>query len=626
MTQSEERSLANIFQLVELNIASSYSQLLSNKYESVKARKTQLRQEADRLHIFFSHIKNPTPSECVAIVNKLNATSNDAIEFQLYDAHGNSMVTPSHSAIPTLSEIKNPRNRSLQQITHPDEVNPNGEFVVFTPKHDPEETKLAYFKPYRKKQWTIAAFTPLSDIEATAERRKKKLTESLDKAFANMNVFNSGYIALFEEDFTVLVNSGTETLSTALMQRIITASKKGQKTLTSTHRQKGVMEHRFFLFRPLRWYVMVSAPVSEILKPAEDIQRRMLIVVISVFFCCLLVSMTLIEHTLHPIRTLTRFARRLPEKDFSTPHENDTELSSLPTTQNDEIGDLARSYEFMCHELKANIQNLMDATAAKERIQGELNVGKEIQEGILPKEFPPFPDRNEFVLHAFLEPAKEIGGDLYDFFFLDEDRLCLVLGDVSGKGVPAAIFMAVAVTIIRSTMQEGLPAHSAMDKINNALTRNNPTSMFVSLFIGVLNTKTGQLNYANGGHNPPVIIRNGATKELSGISGLVVGGMENIPYAPLSITLQKGDALFLYTDGITEALNKQQELFGADRLFTLLETYADHPVEQILTEIREHVSTFSGDEPQSDDLTMLLLRYQGHQCMSSPAYNCVENS
>lgn len=613
MTQSEERSLANIFQLVELNIASSYSQLLSNKYESVKARKTQLRQEADRLHIFFSHLKNPSPVECIAIVKKLNATSNDAIEFQLYDDHGNSMVKLSQSAIPTLSEIKNPRNQSLQQITHPDEVNPNGEFVVFTPKHDPKETKLAYFKPYRKKHWTIAAFTPLSDIEATAERRKKKLTESLNKAFAEMNVFNSGYIALFEEDFTVLVNSGSETLSTSLMQRIITASKNGEETFTSTHRQKGIMEHRFFLFRPLRWYVMVSAPVSEILKPAEDIQRRILVVVMSVFFCCLLVSMTLIEHTLQPIRTLTRFARRLPKKDFSASQKDDSELSSLPTTQNDEIGDLARSYEFMCRELTANIQNLMEATAAKERIQGELNVGKEIQEGILPKEFPPFPDRKEFSLHAFLEPAKEIGGDLYDFFFLDKDRLCLVLGDVSGKGVPAAIFMAVAVTIIRSTMQEGLPAHTAMDKINNALTRNNPTSMFVSLFIGVFNTKTGKLNYANGGHNPPVIIRNGSTRELADISGLVVGGMANIPYAPLSITLKKGDTLFLYTDGVTEALNNKQELFGSDRLLSLLETYADLPVEQTLTEIRKQVSTFSGDEPQSDDLTMLLLRYKGKQ-------------
>jgi sigma-B regulation protein RsbU (phosphoserine phosphatase) len=238
-----------------------------------------------------------------------------------------------------------------------------------------------------------------------------------------------------------------------------------------------------------------------------------------------------------------------------------------------------------------------------------LDTARNIQSAILPKKFPPFPEKNEFEIFAAMEPAKEVGGDLYDFFLLDGDRLGFVIGDVSGKGVPAAIFMAVSRTLIRATALKGIPPDECMTYVNNLLCNESVSSMFVTVFYGILNFKTGELHYANGGHNPPYIIKNNGelvTIELT--DGLALGVIEGIVYKSNKIMLDKGDIIFTFTDGMTEAMNCNEELYSEERLENFLKGKKGTDVTTLIKESYDSVHAFADGAVQSDDLTALSIR------------------
>jgi sigma-B regulation protein RsbU (phosphoserine phosphatase) len=278
----------------------------------------------------------------------------------------------------------------------------------------------------------------------------------------------------------------------------------------------------------------------------------------------------------------------------------------------DELEDLADAFNNMANDLKIYIKNLQETTAAKERIQSELNVAREIQLGLLHKIFPPFPAYSQFDLYAMLEPAKEVGGDLYDFFFVDDDHLCFALGDVSDKGVPAALFMTITMALIRNTAQESTSPAFMMSKINDTLSADNPRAMFVTLIIGILNIRTGAVLYANGGHNPPILIRNnGAPVFKKELSGPIVGHLDGIPFKDLALKLNPGDYLFLYTDGVTEAMNSRNEIFSDERLLTDIGHRNQKDVKGITREIRQKISEHTGSAPQSDDIAMMMIRFNG---------------
>ena len=234
----------------------------------------------------------------------------------------------------------------------------------------------------------------------------------------------------------------------------------------------------------------------------------------------------------------------------------DFEVELPQVRSNDEVGTLTNAFQVMKGSLKEYIRKLTETTAAKERIESELNIAHDIQMGLLPKTFPPFPDRPEFDLFALMEPAREVGGDFYDFFLVDDTHLCFVMADVSGKGVPAALFMAMSMTLIRATGREGIPPDEILSKVNSELSRENDSCMFVTTFCGVLDTETGELIYANGGHNLPLHVKAGGGAFWLPKSGaLMVGAMEGITYRQERLLLEPGDGLFLYTDGVTEAMN-----------------------------------------------------------------------
>jgi sigma-B regulation protein RsbU (phosphoserine phosphatase) len=248
----------------------------------------------------------------------------------------------------------------------------------------------------------------------------------------------------------------------------------------------------------------------------------------------------------------------------------------------------------------------------KKKIESELNVATEIQASMLPRIFPPFPDRKDFNIFASMEPAKEVGGDLYDFFLIGEDKLCFLIGDVSGKGVPASLFMAIVRTLLKTEALRGIPPHEILYRVNNILYPDNDASMFVTIFCVILDLNTGEMQFANGGHNPPLICGNGGGIDFMQLpKSFVVGPMPDIEYMSQQMTLEPNDVIFLYTDGVTEAMNPKKELFSGERLKQCLSRLKDKSLEEIIDGVRTEIRDFTQGASQSDDITMLALRFNG---------------
>ncbi len=243
-------------------------------------------------------------------------------------------------------------------------------------------------------------------------------------------------------------------------------------------------------------------------------------------------------------------------------------------------------------------------------VQKELDIARNIQLSILPQGNPPLPEIKEIELAALLSPAKEVGGDFYDFFMIDEQRLGFCIGDVSGKGVPAAIFMAVCKTAIKSIASNGTAANECFLSVNNTLEKESPLNVFVTAFYGILNIQTGVLEYCNAGHNPTYHINSsGKVNTLPPVDGIPLGYLRNFPYGKQTVTLQKGDTLFLYTDGVDEAMDREENEFSEKRLQNALKQFADSSLFDLNQAVLDKVQEFTGGLPQSDDITVLSLRY-----------------
>lgn len=272
----------------------------------------------------------------------------------------------------------------------------------------------------------------------------------------------------------------------------------------------------------------------------------------------------------------------------------------------------------ICSTLADRTRKLLERqirdSADKQQIESELSVATHIQTSMLPRIFPAFPARKEFDVYATMNPAKEVGGDFYDFFMVDRDRLAIVVADVSGKGVPAALFMVIAKTLIKDHAQSGASPDVVFTEVNHLLCETNDEGMFVTAWMGILELSTGHLTYVNAGHNPPLLKRaDGGYNYLRTRSGFVLAGMDEISYRSCSLDLACGDALFLYTDGVTEATDAGQQLYGDERLVRALNANCDKTPEELLAAVKADVDGFAGDAPQFDDITMLSLFYYGNK-------------
>ena len=277
-----------------------------------------------------------------------------------------------------------------------------------------------------------------------------------------------------------------------------------------------------------------------------------------------------------------------------------------------EIGQLAEDVIDLTREIDNYTKKIAAISAEEKRIGTELELAARIQESMLPMIFPPFPDRKEFDIFASMDPAKEVGGDFYDFFFIDDDHLCLVIADVSGKGIPAAMFMTICKIILANTAKLGKSPAETLENANIAICPNNREEMFVTVWMGILELSTGILTASNAGHEYPILRGpDGKFEMLKDSHGFVIGVMEGMEYQCYEIRIAPGSTLFLYTDGLPEATDPGKCMFGTDRILEVLNINPDKNPEQILNTMTEAVNDFVKDAEQFDDLTMLCLHYKG---------------
>ncbi|MDO5122251.1 MAG: PP2C family protein-serine/threonine phosphatase, partial [Erysipelotrichaceae bacterium] len=247
----------------------------------------------------------------------------------------------------------------------------------------------------------------------------------------------------------------------------------------------------------------------------------------------------------------------------------------------------------------------------KERLNTELQTASRIQNSMMPHIFPPFPDRDEFDIYAVMKPAREVGGDFYDFFMIDSDHLCMVMADVSGKGIPAALFMMVSKAIVKNSAMLVNSPSEVLVKTNEVICSDNTVDMFVTIWLGVLELSTGKMKASNAGHEYPVVMKNGRFELLKDKHGLVVGAMEDAVYTDYELTLEPGDKLFVYTDGVPEATDEENNMFGTDRMIDALNVDPASEPHQILENVQQAVNDFVKEAEQFDDLTMMCFAYKG---------------
>ncbi len=358
--------------------------------------------------------------------------------------------------------------------------------------------------------------------------------------------------------------------------------------------------------------VGVDIDMNQVMADRNHFRYRMInfsfvITVLTVIIGIMLVR----KYAVKPIEQLTEGAKAFSDEEEGYSKES---VISMDIHSGDEIETLYNETRIMQLKILDYVANITKITAEKERISAELNVATQIQADMLPRIFPPFPERNEFDLFASMNPAKEVGGDFYDFFMIDDDHLGLVMADVSGKGVPAALFMVIAKTLIKNRALSGNysgPGEVLADA-NNQLCEGNEAELFVTVWFGILTLSTGHVIFASGGHEYPAFYRleEGFRIEKDK-HGMPLATMEGLKFRETETDLKPGERLFLYTDGVTEATNSEQELFGEKRMIESLQRHSKDSIEDMLLNVRKDIDAFVGDAPQFDDLTMLGIVYKG---------------
>ncbi|MBQ7705526.1 MAG: SpoIIE family protein phosphatase [Selenomonadaceae bacterium] len=469
----------------------------------------------------------------------------------------------------------------------------------------------------------------------------KKIVESANgsnKQFAFV-IDNNGHVILSSYDKVIAEGQGGELLVNVDKNfdiREIENQSLAETAKKMSAGENGVTEatidgiNYYIAYAPIEgmgWSCAAAIPESEVIAPAiqnseviknvtdtnineldAHIFQTMLIMaafIVALLFVVAYVGRKTSDRFVQPIHELADGVREIASGNLD---------KKLDIQTGDEIEHLSACFNAMTDELKTYMNNLTKVAAEKEKIATELNVARDIQKGMLPNIFPAYPERKEFDIYATMNAAKEVGGDFYDFYLLDENHLVVTIADVSGKGIPAALFMMISKTILKNfsmTMNNPDDFAAVMTLANNQLCQNNDAMMFVTVFMGMLNLKTGEFTFVNGGHNPPLVYHkaNNSYEYIKVKKNFVLGGMDDINYIQQSIKLEKGDLIFMYTDGVTEAMNKNEELYGEERLINCLNrSDKNFSVEELLNFVRADVNAHVNGAAQSDDITMLALK------------------
>ena len=443
----------------------------------------------------------------------------------------------------------------------------------------------------------------------TADLSLEGLTElvgnikAFDKSYNLMLSRNASYIV--HPDHNLILNEtifsstyGESDASLKKMQEDIVNSKEGEVL-------RDMGGDKFFVFyspvETTQWTVAIVCPLSELHKDAKILRNMLIVLGIIALLLMIALSYKGIRRVVAPIEEFSNVTKKIATGDFAV------ELPNI--TSQDELKELHDSFENMQTSLVKYIEELKFTTANKERIESELQIARSIQMGMLPKSFPAFPEREDISLSAKLVPAKEVGGDLYDFFIKDE-KLYFIIGDVSGKGVPASLVMAVTCRLFRSVASYINKPEEIISSLNDSLADGNDSNMFCTAFIGILCLKTGELKYCNAGHNAPLIVDpEGKISMLDVKPNLPLGLFDGFPYEGQETTISRNTMLYLFTDGVTEAENNNKELLGDDKLVAFLKMNVSADPGVLIDLTFEEIKAHANGAEQSDDITVMCIKY-----------------
>ncbi len=489
--------------------------------------------------------------------------------------------------------------------------------------------KLLYFFRYEPWDWLIGTGLYIDDIDADVEGQMTQVMQMLTKTFDQVRVAETGYFTLFTGEKKILIHpllSGTEVSAlqgavsgTDHFGRLIAAAKNPAVPLKYFwDKPNSPGQYRFTKyshvehFKPFDWYISSSVYEDEMKRPAQSIIRRQMLFVAVVVLLCIMGSYMLVSLVTRPLARLAEHAKLLQKADFSLPEATKQELLSIRYPY--EVARLSGTMWNMERRLDEYLQNIRETTAARERLESELRIAREIQMSMLPRVDPVLAGRKDIDLAARLEPARNVGGDLYDFFFIDGERICLLIGDVSDKGVPAALFMARSKALLHhAALNDKASPQEILETVNGELAEDNDLMMFITVFLGILNVRTGELVFSNAGHLPPLLLAaDGSCRTLELPPGRPLGISPHAGYAERRIVVDPDDALVMYTDGITEAMDRDGRLFGEERL-TSMHRKEGRPgsAEAVVDAMFRTVNAFSSETSQSDDMAVLCIRRTG---------------
>ena len=621
---SEQQNVENIMDMVFLNIQGVYRGLISDRVGSIEQSKAHLKRNAEialsGLDFYFPDPaltdREAQNSRKLNFIDWISRLEMESVSFFAADDNHRVVFDPGDNFVDkNLRDVKDIKNQPLSNV-----VNRPGasyeQFAVFSSgKSGAQEgdEKLAYLKAIPRWDWVLGVFVDISHIRDEEKNKLQELTRGLADQLEDVRIAGSGSIFIFDADEAYIVPPAGIEDTDALKNDFSELVREEAENKQSRIRVDGdemIAYTRFF--RPLNWYLSALIPESAIQAPARRLVQRQSLFIGGILFLGMLIAIFFVRHISRPLGILAAHARGLARNDLTSDEFDFGPLSELTEQNRDEVGALAESFLFMQKELRENVRRLLASTRANERIESELLIARNIQMNFLSRQYPPFPERRDFDIYAMLEPARHVGGDLYDFFLIDENHLFVSAGDVSDKGVPAALFMAVTKTLMKAVTEQGYEPSRILARVNNELCRGNDSCMFVTLFCAILNLESGKLHYSNAGHNPPLFQKSGREAEWLNLPpGMVLGGMEDAVYQTWHLDMAPGDKLLIYTDGVTEAMNPHQALYSDERLRREVRARASAGPEKLVTGILETVNTFSEGAPQSDDITMVGLLYNG---------------
>lgn len=511
-------------------------------------------------------------------------------------------------------------------------VLPNGNFFYDKPDENPlpEETRTQILSaPLGKTVWTgpisasvIYGFENSSTLDTTVIAAWKTVDVRYGECYAMLlldeAVFDEQFATfqdgkstwhLFTADHAEIYHMGEDACQNP--ERLISESNSGRILYDENNRP-------FCTFSTTisspGWVLVREVSMENYERVVRSVRRAVALIAGVVFLIALVLYNLWLKGFMRQFRSLLNGIIRMGKGDLESASFEATTIDEFQQMQQ-EINRTRMALSQQMDTIRRMEREQMALENQKKeqaRMAQELSMAREIQSNALPHIFPPFPDRKEIDLFASMDPARDVGGDFYDFYFIDEDHLCLLIADVSGKGIPAAMFMMVAKRILEDSARMLTGVSEILQKTNEALVENNQAEMFVTVWVGILEISTGMLSAANAGHEYPILKRNGGRFELyKDRHGFVIGGMPGVRYREYSLQLEPGDKLFIYTDGVPEATDDSSEMFGIERTIAALNACGEASSEEILKEVRGAVDAFVGTAEQFDDLTMMCMEYKG---------------